>query len=283
MKSDQLIARRVYCRRFLAAAALLLCSSCTVKEAVEPLKPTGFLEHAELLEQPKYTPFDLAWKQPETSGRLYDTLLIEAVRTDQVDQTRWIYSAGTLLRSNDAYIAEVTELADYIQKSVAKRFERHSRAEATATVERGIPFQPVRNQLSPDAADVPAEIAAIPGAVDRKLSVQISIAAVDFGDPLVYGGLLAVPVPGVANLSTAARSPVLTLEARFRDLQTGEVVAELLDRRFPQLKIVDVNRLTLTSALHEIADSFADDLVASLYREPTQKIDKRWPFSLLPW
>jgi len=100
---------------------------------------------------------------------------------------------------------------------------------------------------------------------------------------VLYGALQAVPIPAVANLSTAVKAPSLTVEARLVDQTTGEVVAEVIDRRFPQVKVIDINRLTVSSALHELADSFADDMVKAFYRRPGEVVGSRWAFSLLPW
>lgn len=273
-------------RYLLSLACLIACSACTVKDAVENLKPTRFIENPEILEPPKNTPFDLAWMSPNVPTWQYDTLVVEAVRTDQIDTDNWIYSAGTFIPTKEIYNRRVNELAEYIQQSLTMRFENYGRPRTPIEIEKGLPLVSGSTGIIelPTDADlvpkIPIELA-IPES--RTLKVELSIAEANFGDPLIYGGLLAVPVPAAANLSTALKSPSLTLEAKFRDGKTGEVLTELVDRRFPQVKVIDVNRLTVASALHEIADSFAEDLVASFYRKKGEKVGKRWPFSLVPW
>ncbi len=242
-----------------ALAVVLLLSACTIKDAVESLKPTPFITKPEQLAAPKFTPFDLAWIKPGAESRQYDRLLVQPVKTEYVDPQAWLFSASAFIPSSTVYLKKVSDLAEYIRQEVTEKFEAA-------------------------ASDSEVEVIEGPAITTlHSLLLEISIADVNFGDPVVYGGLLAVPLPGVANLSTAVKSPQITLEARFIDDLTREVVTEIIDRRFPQVKIVDVNRLTVSRAAHELADSFADDLVAAFFRKKGEKIGRRWPFSLVPW
>ena len=274
----------------LPALAVISCcavfSGCTVKAAVENLTPTPFITSPNLLHPTELTPFDLAWAAPDITTHEYDTVVIEAVRVDMVDPENWLSSASSFLRSKDVYIEKINELAEYTQAAVAKEYENFNKDGIKVIVEKGAPIDSTP-QAKQTAKIKSAAAAAEPlrDLLPRSgtLVVNISIAEANFGDPVVYGGLLAVPVPGAANLSTAVKSPSITLEARLTDQKTGEVLAELIDRRFPQAKIVDVNRLTVSSALRELVDSFADDLVASTFRKQDEKVRKRLPFSLIPW
>lgn len=270
-------------------------ASCTVHQAVKKYEPTSFLTHSEKLSEPKNTPFNLAWIADDIESWQFDTLLVEAVKTNQQNPDDWIYSASAFIPTKESYLEKVEELAIYLQKAVSKQFDRYSGKPNPVTVERGIPYVttppepevPVEDEMKEEA---PSELEKAPeNALDallperRTLVVELSIAEVNFGDPTVYGGLLFVPVPGIANLSTAVKSPSLTIEARLMDQKTNSVITEILDRRFPQLKPIDLNRLTISSALHEMCDAFADDLVRSFYRKKGQRVRGQLAFSLLPW
>ncbi len=272
--------------------ALSFCLStltgCTVKEAIAPLEPTAFVLHPERLTKPEYTPFDLAWRSPYVAKFLYSTVHVEAVRFDFVDYTDWVFSTSSLLPTEESYREEVQQLADYIQQSLIEAFKSHSDERHSVTVLSSPPVEELPESV-PRELRAPTEAARVRPRVEsldaggRTLVVQLSLSEANFGDPVVYGGLLAVPFPAIANLSTAVKSPLLTIEGRFIDQTTGEVVAELVDRRFPQVKPIDLNRLTVSSALRELADSFAHDIVRSFYRDPDEKVERRWRFSLLPW
>ena len=197
----------------------------------------------------------------------------------------WIFSSSAFIRSKENYTERVNELADYIQKAVIKEFENSEKAPPDMEISKGIPFQPSLSEVplpGPTSPEKDQKMESIEPPV-QNLELQISIAEVCFGDPVLYGGLLAVPFPAAANLSTVARSPILILEARLEDSETGETIGELLDRRFPRIKIIDVNRLTVDSAVHEMSDSFAHDLVASFFRKRGQKVSRPFPFKLIPW
>jgi len=267
--------------------ALLTLLCCTAVQVTETVKPSPFITRPELLHKPENTPFDLAWMSSNVGvgSWQYDTLIVKAVRTDDLRTDNWLFRAGTLIPTKDAYLEKVSELAVYIQKTVYDNFENYEKKVGGLHVEKSPPLDPYPNAPTTKSFELTATQEVVDTLIPnmRTLVVEISIAEANFGDPIVYGGLLAVPVPGIANLSTAAKSPSLTLEARLVDEQSGQVITELIDRRFPQVKIIDVNRLTISSALNELADSFAEDIVASFYRKTGEKVSKRLPFSLLPW
>lgn len=277
---------RVLFAPFLALSTAALISGCTVESAIERIDPTEFITSPNLLHKPDNTPFDLAWSAPDINAREYDTVVVNPVRTDKVNPGNWIYSASTFIVSSEGYLERVDELAKYIERDLTTKFAAYHTDDLKVLLD---PDPPVETEQSASTIEQPGGAEPLGEPLSsffpegRTVVIDVSIAEADFGDPIIYGGLLAVPVPGVANMSTAVRAPSLTLEARLTDPQTGEVLTELVDRRFPQVKIVDINRLTVSSALHEIADSFSDDLVASFYRKHGERVGRRLPFSLLPW
>lgn len=281
----RLLLRRGHLQASLFLLALL--SACTVKSALETPRPTPFLSRPELLQKPAFTPFALAWRSPEVQTYQYDVLVVQAVRTDQVDLGNWVFSTSSLIPTEAMYQQKLHALADYIQKAVTDRFEEesdeHDEKGGLREVQQGVAVEklpPAFPLPSPPPANQHVETIEPP---HKTLELQLSVSDANFGDPILYGGLLAAPVPGVANLSSAVKAPSLTIEAKFIDSDTGKVVAELIDRRFPPVKPVDLNRLTVSSPLHKIADGFADDLVRSFYRKPGQRVGRRLPFSLIPW
>lgn len=265
----------------------LLFSGCTIRAAIQTPEPTAFIQSPELLERPKYTPFSLAWISQEIPNREYTTVIVSAVRSDMVDSANWINSSSTFLRSRESYVDRLHDLAEYTQSAVQKALVKFDSKPEDTMVTSGIAFEPAVAALPiPTPTSFPLEAEPRLDSLashENSLEIQISIAEVCFGDPVLYGGLLFVPVPAAANLSTAARSASLTLEARFIDGNSNVAVGELIDRRFPRIKAIDLNRLTVDSAVHEMADSFAEDLVRSIYRKEKQKVKGHFPFTLIPW
>jgi hypothetical protein len=265
---------------------MLVIQGCTIKAAINTPEISPFISRPELLTSYPELPFDLFWSEAEVSTWLFDTIIIQQVRFDDVDENDWIFSTGTFIRSKKSYLDRVFDLSTYLHKSVAQAF----RNRAEMLNERKLRVSEEAPQIyynrSLESVFFPASPLPLYDPVsqeNRVLLVQVSLSEVTFGEPLLYAGMFAVPVPGIANMSTSIRSPSLIMKARFVDKESGQVIAELIDRRFPQLKLVDLNRMVIGYALQEIADSFADDLALLFFRQRGEAIRRRSPISLLPW
>lgn len=274
--------------RILTTVLILLLSACTVNDAAWLPQPTEFLERPERLDSPADAPFDLLWSNDGVNNWFFDKIIIQPVRTDLLDSELWYLSLGTFVPTEKQYEYRAFELSDYVQQSVAEAFLEKSEAQADRqfAIVKELPFVRVQSYtldaLSPELVEpIPLLQPLTPG--HRTLVIQIAITHLTFGDPLVYAGLFAVPVPGVANLSTAVKAPSLGVEARLIDQESGGVIAEIVDRRFPQVKVIDFNRLLIARALEEQADSFAEDLAEYFYRNVGEKVPRRSPVSLIPW
>lgn len=246
---------------------------------------SSFISDPEQLQTPRDNPFSLFWETAKISTWIFDRIIVEAVRTDLIDSDQWLYSAGSFVPTKEIYQQRVYELADYIQTALTAELIDQAKAKRKVEVVNTFPVTFIPDQLAlalqNETTPVPAIDPIKPGG--RTMLLQVSISEAVFGDPLVYAGLLAVPVPALANLSTAVKSPSLILEAKFIDQATGEVIVEIVDRRFPQIKIVDINRLFVSSALRELADSFNEDVATLFFRHTGEAISHRSPVSLLPW
>lgn len=265
----------------LIAAALPICG-CVARQAISSPNPTPFVTQPSRLEHIDGLPFELIWMTPEFSTRLFSTVKISAVRSDQLDSDTWIFSAGAFVRTRENYILRTEKIAAYLQQTTAEAFRRKvSKKEAVGVrIEEGLPLQSV-DEFSAPQTPLPSYEPL--QRENRTLLIELSISEMSLGDPLIYGGLFAAPIPGIANLSTGVKAPALTIEAKFVDEATGEVIIELLDRRYPPIKIVDFNRLTVERSLRKIADQFAQDLARLFFANKGERLPRRWPVSLIPW
>ncbi|NND87722.1 MAG: hypothetical protein HKM28_00585 [Flavobacteriaceae bacterium] len=269
---------------FISLLFGLSTTGCTVKKFAEELKPSSFITQPKRLAKSKDLPFNLAWVSPEISTRLFGDVIVSAVLSDMVDSDKWVFSAGTFVPTRNNYIERTLEVSDYIQDRVIKRLEekREERKMESILISKGLPQNTKDEQTSdPDVEPIPYLEPLDRG--DRTLLIEVSVSEITFGDPLIYGGLFAAPIPGIANLSTGVKSPSITLEAKFVDKATGVVITEVIDRRFPQIRIIDLNRLIIEQSLKEMSDSFAEDIAELFFNESREKIPGRWPFSILPW
>lgn len=270
----------------ILGACCLLLPGCTLKKAAEPLKPSAFIAHPEHLKSPDNIPFSLFWETEKISSWTFDKIIVEAVRTDLINADEWLYSAGSFVPTRKVYQQRLYELADYIQTALTEELQSQGKTKRKVEIINTFPVTFIPDQLAlalakQSTTKIPQLDSLNPGG--RTMLLQVSISEAVFGDPLVYAGLLAVPVPALANLSTAVKAPTLVLEAKFVDQETGEIILEIVDRRFPQVKVVDLNRLFVSSALKELADSFNEDIAELFFRHTGEAISRRSPVSLFPW
>ncbi len=265
---------------------LIAFSGCTVRAALQSPDTASFISKPERLERSSDVPFDLFWSAPEISSWLFDTVVIDQVSIDHIKSSDWFYSASAFIRSEESYIERVFDLSVYLESALAENFKSKAKAQQRQSIQVKEQVPQVYYNMSVELfPETPSPLPLFDPIAEgeRTLLVKVSLSEVIFGDPLLYAGLFAVPVPGIANISTGFRASSLVFQAKFIDQESGTVIAELVDRRFPQLKLVDLNRLFVGFDLKELADSFAEDLAALFFRSRGEALRRRSPVSLLPW
>jgi len=82
---------------------------------------------------------------------------------------------------------------------------------------------------------------------------------------------------------SAVSDPHVAFAARFSDGGTGKLLATIADRRFPPTRIVDLNKLTVTSSAREVCAIWAKIIAEGLNSDKLTKVKQQGSFSLLPW
>ena len=259
-------------------------SGCTIKKAFESIEPSSFITQPKRLASSDNLPFRKSWVSPEISTKLYSDIIVQAVLSDKLDADEWIFSAGTFVPTQSKYLQRSVSVADYLQDRIVLHLEDKGKAQSVGSVkiEKGIP-ENTNDEYTLERFVEPIPLFEPLTRGDRTLSIEVSVSELTFGDPLIYGGLFAVPVPGIANLSSGLKAPSMTIEAKFIDKLTGEVIAEIIDRRFPQVRVLDLHRLLIEQSIKELSNSFAEDIASLFFNEDGETISKRWPVSISPW
>jgi Protein of unknown function (DUF3313) len=117
----------------------------------------------------------------------------------------------------------------------------------------------------------------------RGLIFDIALTELEFSHPIQKAGIMLVPIPGSSVLFNAVSDPHVAFAARIYDAHTGKLVATLADRRFPPTRLLDVNRLTLSSSAREICQTWADIIAEGLNRDRFADVPDRGFFAILPW
>lgn len=240
--------------RLLVAALLTLLSGCAVSQRMES-PPSTFIEDAPLKERLENMPFDHSWLVPDSVERNYDSVLIMPVRYDLLPKGAWKQSSSIYLNSEEAYLHEAKVLAGYFTRQLLEELEK-------------VPNPRFKVVSSPTPST---------------LIVSIALTEIEFSHPVTRAAALAAPVPGVDMALNAITDPHASFAARFTESKSGELIASAADKRFPPVRIIDLNKLTITSSTREIVKQWSRELAEAIQKDRFSKIEKSWRFSLLPW
>jgi hypothetical protein len=115
------------------------------------------------------------------------------------------------------------------------------------------------------------------------LVFDIAITELEFSHPVEKAGMLLVPVPGASVAFSAVSDPHVAFAARVYDGKSQKLIATLGDRKFPPVRIIDLNKVTVTSSTREIVATWADIFAEGLNRNRFVKVHDKGIFRILPW
>jgi hypothetical protein len=217
--------------------------------------PPTFIEDAPLTEKLDTMPFDHSWIAPDSVEKNFDSVLIMPIRYDLLPPGAWRDSKSIYLNSEEAYLKEAKVLAGHF-----------------------------RNQLLRELSKVPnPRFTVVEVPTPSTLIVSIALTQLEFSHPMTRAAALAAPLPGVDMALNAITDPHASFSARFTDPSTSQLLASAADKRFPPIRIIDLNKLTITSSLREIVHQWSRELSEAIQQDRFSKVEKSWRFSLLPW
>lgn len=239
----------------LTLACLLLFSGCGYEKALSPAEPKGFIERKETNLITEKTPFQYVWRNPDAPRRR------ELVQDGHY--TIYIAPVDTSLLSfegkDEALEKRVDEIATYLREQVGKEIGKYDGEKLKASV--------VEDSSQAD------------------LVLEMALTEIGFGSPLLYTGAWLVPLPGTGTAVDSMHAPVLAMEAKLEDSKTQTTVVELADRRIPEVRILDLNKVTSKmSPLRDVSNKWAEDLGRGLQTDlESEELPRRKYFTLVPW
>lgn len=232
----------------------LALGGCAANERTKPLGPV-FLEDRDVTVKDDELPFLHAWIDPELPRGYYNKVYFRSVSFDKLPSDTWKASRSAVLTKEAQFTKYAQELADYFKQQLIDEVSQYKNGS----------FQVV------DQAE------------EHSLVFDIEITELEFSHPVQKAGMLLVPVPGAAVMFSAVSDPHVAFAARVYDGKTGKLVATLGDRKFPPLRVLDVNKLTITSSAREIVQAWAEIIAEGLNRDRFKKVGDRGIFRILPW
>ena len=231
----------------------LLLAACAARSRVIPIGNT-FLEDVDTTKSLENLPFDHAWVHRSVLKASYDSIYIKPVRLDLLPRDAWRMSTSSIIDSEEAYLEKAKEIATYFEEQLREKFA-NSDSQWLRVV--GTPNQ-------------------------RSLTLEIAFTELEFSHPLVRAAALAAPVPGTGPAVSAISDPHAAFALRLTDSSSRTLVASAASRKFAPLRLVDFNKLTVSSSVREISALWAASIVESIQSGGMNKVSEK-RFSLIPW
>ncbi len=231
----------------------LVCG-CSAKKRVSAIGNT-FLEDVDISHKEETLPFEHSWINWGIKDGSYNSVYIKPVRTDLIPKTDWGMSKSPYIRSEEDFLKETEFIASHFHRELLKDLEAHKEQRIKV-------------------ADAPGPGVAV---------LEIALTEAEFSHPAARAASLAAPVPGTGALVGAISDPHAAFAARLTDGESGELIATVADRKFPPTRIVDLNKLTVTSSVREVCSIWAETLADALQKGRMAKVKDRGSFSILPY
>jgi hypothetical protein len=227
---------------------------CAVEGRFEA-PPRTFLEDVSIAKTMKTMPFRHAWVDPKSVQKNYTSVFVRPIRIDLLSDDAWKRSSSIGIHSKEDYEKEAQQIADYFHEQLVAALNEASSKR----------FQ---------VADTPSKSALI---------VSIALTEVEFSHPIPRAAALAAPLPGVDMALNTITDPHVAFAARFTDPVSNELQASAADRRYPPLRLIDLNKLTITSSTREIVKDWSRELAEAIQSNRFATVERTSRFSLLPW
>jgi hypothetical protein len=240
----------VFCLLLLSFAA----TGCAIKERTEPVIPT-FLDGAPVESSIKEVPFMHAWIAPYAKEHSFKSVYIKPIRTDLLKKSEWEKSRGLAVSTKEEFDKSAALLARYFRIKLLSELKKIEKPR----------FEVVE---SPNQASLVAEIA---------------LTELALSEPIIRAAALAVPFPGVDQALSTVSDPHVAFAARFTNFDGTKLIATAADRRFPPIRIIDLNKLRATSSAREIVSQWSLEMAESIQFDELTKVPRASLFSLMPW
>lgn len=241
-------------RIFPFIVASLALVSCAVKERTEPVVAT-FLDGALRESTIADIPFLHAWIAPQETPIPYSSIYVKPVRTDLIPKDMWLRSRGLAVSSEEEFKKDADIIARYFRIRLLSELKATSSKRFTVV----------------DTPD------------DRSLVLEIAITELVLSEPIIRAAALAVPFPGVDLALSTITDPHVSFAARFTSPDGKKLIATAADRRFPPIRLIDLNKLRARSSAREIIAHWARQLAQAIQLNEFKKVEGNTWFAILPW
>lgn len=228
---------------------------CAVYDRTRAVSPV-FLDGADLESTVDRVPFQHAWSG-SNPGTGISSLYIKPVRIDLLPADSWTDSTSVGITSATDYNEVARDLAGYFDERLREELQRvYQRNKRLRIVE------------------APAK---------HSVTLEIALTEIVLSRPVSHAAGMVAPVPGLGMALSAMHEPHVAFAARFTAPDGITLLGTVADRRYPPARLIDLNKLTLTSSTREIISQWAREIAEAIEFERFATVERSSGFSLLPW
>lgn len=236
-----------------ALTFILSLVSCSAKERVAPLSNT-FIEDVDLKSTKDNLPFDHAWVKPGIKKDDFKTVYFKPIRIDLLPRDAWVKSSSVAVGTEEDFLAKAREIAKYFQAEIIDDMTK---------------VKEPRLKL-------------VQAPQNDSIVIEIVLTELELSHPVARAGALAVPIPGAGAALGTVTDPRVAFAARLTNGKDGKLIATVADRKFAPLRLIDLNKLTVSSSAREICALWAVTITEAIQSDGLTDISEK-RFSLLPW
>lgn len=230
----------------ISSFALLFLCSCAVKERAVSVSST-FLEDRNIKAKEANLPFLHSWIDESVKPGIYRKVYFKPIRTDLISKDTWKKSASVLITSENDFTEKCNEIASYFQEQITEKLKNYPQSKITLV-------------------DFPSEGVVV---------FEIALTELEFSHPVARAAALVAPVPGTGPAVTAISDPHASFAARAYDGASGKLIGTFADRKFAPVRVVDLNKLTVSSTAREIVSLWAETFAEGLNKGRFEKIEEK--------
>ena len=115
------------------------------------------------------------------------------------------------------------------------------------------------------------------------VNLELGFTELVLSRPVARAAAMAAPVPGLEFALSAMSEPHVAFAARFTSQDGTILLGTVADRRFPPMRAIDLNKLTVSSSAREIVAQWARELAEAIEFNQLVPVERSSRFSLRPW
>jgi hypothetical protein len=237
---------------FLALLAAI--SGCVAYEHAAGIS-NNFLTDVDVSKKLSNMPFKHSWVWTKVRRENYKAIYVAPVQIDTLGPDAWRASVGALIPSREDYMRKAEEVGVYFRQQLIEKIRN------TPNIHQAI-------------ADAPGSGVVV---------VTIALTELQFSHPPAVAATLFSPIPGTSAVLSTIVEPYAAFALRLTDGESGKLIGTIADRRFPPLRVFDLNSLTTSSSVREICDFWAEEIADAMHRGWFSEVPSVGIFRWLPW